>query len=139
MSAYAEGTIAAVSLVGPASAPIKCQLDASAFFDPFEGTITPAADGTQHVQLVAVGTAGKRFAVYFDNLPLTVAAAIKAAVSAALAGGDSFAIVLADDAHSISVDAVPDYSAGQWFSYDDKKRHNNVYLEKVEMRFLSVA
>lgn len=136
MSAYATGSIAGIALVGPASAAIKCQLDASAFFDTFEGATTPAADGTQHTQLVDVGTAGKRFEVYFDFMPLDVLASIKTAIGTALGNGTSFPVVLADDAQSINVDCVPDYSA-KWVEYG-RQRMNATYLAAVTFRFLSV-
>ena len=138
MSAYAEGSIAGISLVKDGSACKVLIIDAPAFFSAYQGSTRIAADGTPYTQLHSTGTKGARFGVLMEYMPLTVFAALKLAIDSALAAQQTFNITLSDDLHSINVSALPDYSSGNWITYPTQRLNGN-YVAGVTMRFICTA
>jgi len=138
MSAYAEGTIDSVNLAVDSRAVKAIIQDGSAFFSSYQGSVRRGSDGTPFVQLANVGTKGVAFGLLVEFMPMITLLAIKAAVETRLAAGEPFPIALTDDVHTIAVDAVPDFSQGNWITYPGG-RLNGSYVKDVLLRFMSTS
>lgn len=132
---YAVGSIAGVNLEDGASTPCKTLiLDGANFLSTVTGGSQVAADGTVYTQVLEpVGGIG--FGVRVEFVPPDVLTDIVTAVNAAVGGGNAFNVTLADDIHTINVNAIPDFAAG-WLKYPSQRTNPDV-IKDVEFRFIT--
>lgn len=136
MAAYAQGSIAGVSLVDGAAHFKALLVNAANARLTVVGSTIFAADGTPYTQIMEV-TTGAQFGVKLEYAKTSVVEAIITAVEAAMIATGSFAVVLADDLHSINAQCVPDYAAG-WYSIEPQRTNPDV-IKGVEFKFLTAA
>lgn len=131
---YAQVSIAGTELKDGDSWCKCLVLDGANLLSTTVASATFAADGTPYIQTLSPSK-GVGFGIKAEFIPPDVLNAVVAAVMAAIAGGDSVAVIAEDDIHDIEVEAYPDFSQ-QWLS-DEPQRTNPDVVKNVTFRFIT--
>lgn len=141
MSRFAEGTIAAVSLVDTNSLPLRIDvLDGEQLKGTAIASHVTALDHTVHTQVMATTLSGIHFGCKFYQMPIALLESVLEAMETAMLAGDSFEVSLSDDdgIDTIAVMAVIDYAALGGKAYT-RGGFSGVYVRDVTMRFIATG
>ena len=142
---YAIGSIAGVPLLGPAGEACRIDvLDGELLRATLVGSSQTALDFTVHTQVSERNLRGARWGVRVAYLPIAKLNSIVAAMEAALMGGNSFAVVMADQsgadldlADDIDALVVPDFASlgGKYYT---RGALSSAVVKDVTIRFVTI-
>jgi hypothetical protein len=110
-------------------------LDGEQFATSVRGSADWAADGTPHVQMVAVGAKGLQFGVQLVQSQNAKLAEMLEAIEDAQAQGQTFEVRLADGLFDIHVHAYVDFTQG-WFQ---RGQESEGWTANTTVRFISMG